>query len=63
MKDDLRNRGYRWNDGTDRRPKAWNKSIPLEQLEEENQWLRTVAGAYPQITSTDAVDRYSIREG
>ncbi len=61
-KDALRARGYRWNDGTDGRPKAWNKNISHEELEEENKWLRTEVGAYPQVTITEAIDRYSVRD-
>ncbi len=61
-KDDLKRRGYSWNDGKDGRQKAWHKRIPTGTVDEENQWLRTVCGAYPQVTVTEAVDRYSTRE-
>lgn len=62
-KDMLRERGYRWNDGRDGRPKAWHKVLKPEQLDEENHWLRTHCGAYPKVTNITAEDRYSIREG
>jgi DNA polymerase-3 subunit epsilon len=61
-KDDLKRRGYSWNDGRDGRPKAWHKRIPLSEQGEESQWLRNTCGAYPQVTVTEAVDRYSVRE-
>lgn len=59
----LKDRGYRWNDGKDGRPKAWNKVIKPEQLNEENQWLRMNCGAYPTVTTITAEDRFSVREG
>jgi DNA polymerase-3 subunit epsilon len=62
-KDMLRDRGYRWNDGRDGRPKAWNKVIKPSDLDEENQWLRTRCGAYPRVTEIAAEDRFSVREG
>lgn len=61
-KDLLRENGYRWNDGTDGRPKAWNKAVTEDTLEEELTFLRTKALAYPQITTTAALDRYSVRD-
>jgi DNA polymerase-3 subunit epsilon len=61
-KDTLKNRGYRWNDGSDGRFKAWHTKVSPEKLEEENQWLRVNAGAYPRVTETTAMDRYSVRE-
>lgn len=62
-KDMLRDRGYRWNDGRDGRPKAWNKLITPGELDDENLWLRNQCGAYPRVTTVTAEDRYSIREG
>ncbi len=40
MKDTLRKRGYRWNDGTDSRPKSWFIEIPEEAYEAELTFLR-----------------------
>ena len=40
-KDRLKARGYRWNDGTDGRPKAWWTDVSAEQKEEELRFLRT----------------------
>jgi DNA polymerase-3 subunit epsilon len=61
-KDMLRDRGYRWNDGRDGRHKAWNKVVKPSELDTENQWLRVHCGAYPQVTTTESKDRYSIRD-
>lgn len=62
-KDLLKDRGYHWNDGKDGRPKAWHKGVDEAEVNEELDWLRTHAGAYPQVTSTSSIDKYSIREG
>ena len=40
MKDVLKARGYRWNDGTDRRPKAWWAEVDEEAFEAELAFLR-----------------------
>jgi DNA polymerase III subunit epsilon len=40
MKDQLRKRGYRWNDGTDGRPKSWWVEIDEEAFETELHFLR-----------------------
>jgi DNA polymerase III, epsilon subunit and related 3''-5'' exonucleases len=61
-KDALRNRGYRWNDGRDGRPKAWHKMITPSEADEENQWLRVHCGAYPRVTEIRAEDRFSDRD-
>jgi DNA polymerase-3 subunit epsilon len=72
VKDALKARGYRWNDGTDRRPKAWHKDVQnVNQLQIEHDWLRQGA-AYPQrdkaplaipVESISAMIRYSDRRG
>lgn len=61
-KDLLKSRGYRWNDGSDGRPKAWHTKVTPEKLDEENEWLRVNAGAYPRVSEISAIDRYSVRE-
>lgn len=63
-KDALKDRGYHWNDGRDGRPKAWHRNMgpSSEAVQEELDWLRKNVMAYPQVTSTTALDRYSIRE-
>jgi DNA polymerase III subunit epsilon len=40
MKDVLKARGYRWNDGTDGRPKAWWVEVDEEAFEAERAFLR-----------------------
>lgn len=41
LKDTLKARGYRWNDGSDDRPTAWFIDMPPEEVEEEIRFLRT----------------------
>jgi len=41
LKDTLKARGYRWNDGSDGQPKAWFIDRPPEEVEEEIRFLRT----------------------
>lgn len=41
LKDTLKARGYRWNDGSDGRPKAWFIDKPPEEAEDEICFLRT----------------------
>ncbi|GBR28094.1 3'-5' exonuclease [Gluconobacter japonicus] len=41
LKDTLKARGYRWNDGSDGRPKAWFIDRPPEEVEEEVRFLRS----------------------
>lgn len=62
VKDLLSARGYRWNDGKDGRHKAWHKAVSLDELEAENEWLRTACWASPAVTTCTAIDRYSFRE-
>ena len=40
MKDTLKKRGYRWNDGTDGRPKSWFIEIPEAAQEAELTFLQ-----------------------
>jgi len=41
LKDTLKARKYRWNDGSDGRPKAWFIDRPPEEAEDEIRFLRT----------------------
>ena len=66
-KDVLKQRGYRWNDGTQGGCKAWWTSVPGDLEREELSWLANEV--YPrgitdsvEITRVDALDRFSIRE-
>ena len=40
LKDELKKRGYRWNDGNDGRPKAWYVDVSETQRDEELKFLR-----------------------
>jgi DNA polymerase-3 subunit epsilon len=39
MKDQLKARRYRWNGGTDGRPRAWYRELPEAELAREEEWL------------------------
>ena len=64
LKDKLKARGYRWNDGTDGQPKAWFIDVDEELREVELKWLtaeiyqREVDLNYIEIT---ALNRHSSR--
>ncbi len=64
FKDILKERGYRWNDGNDGRPKAWNIDISEDGLNSELLFLRDEI--YQRevdlpITTITARDRFSNR--
>lgn len=66
-KDLLKQRGYRWNDGTQGSCKAWWISIPSDLERDELSWLEDEI--YPrgipdsvEISRINAFDRFSIRE-
>ena len=64
LKDVLKKRGYRWNDGNDARPKAWYIDVSENQRDNEIKFLkksiyqRDVDLYAPSITS---VNRFSVR--
>jgi DNA polymerase-3 subunit epsilon len=64
LKEKLKARGYRWNDGTDGRPKAWFTEVSQAQKEDELHFLKTeiylreVALLTREVT---AWDRFSVR--
>ena len=64
LKDQLKARGYRWNDGTDGRPRAWNVDVPEDAYPAELAFLqkeiyqRDIALPVTRIT---AQDRFSPR--
>ncbi|MBV1823682.1 3'-5' exonuclease [Komagataeibacter oboediens] len=63
-KDMLRQRGYRWNDGTDGNPRAWSISLPEEQVEAELAFLSAEVFARPvelPVTRITPWDRFSTR--
>lgn len=41
LKDSLKRRGYRWNDGSDGRPKSWFVDVDESDLDDEIAFLRT----------------------
>jgi DNA polymerase III subunit epsilon len=63
-KDALKARGYRWNDGSDGRPKAWWTDVAEDQLEAELTYLRKDIYGYEADvpwTKITAFDRFSVR--
>ena len=63
-KDLLKARHYRWNPGTDGRPKAWHRELPAEDQAAEVEWLfaNVYGGARRlRIDTLDARQRYSLR--
>ncbi|MEO8139912.1 MAG: 3'-5' exonuclease [Gemmatimonadota bacterium] len=64
-KDALKTRRYRWNPGTDGRPKAWYKELGREDLAAELVWLtaEVYGGSLPTLRQDplDAKSRYSDR--
>jgi len=64
LKDTLKARGYRWNDGSDGRPKAWFIDRPPEEVEEEVRFLRS--DIYQRdvditVRPVEAADRFTNR--
>ncbi len=64
-KDALKTRRYRWNPGSDGRPKAWYRELGREELEAELAWLSSnvYGGTLPRLRQDplDARSRYSDR--
>jgi DNA polymerase-3 subunit epsilon len=64
FKDILKARGYRWNDGSDARPRSWWKDVHPESLERELAFLRADIFQYEAdipVRRVTAVDRFSDR--
>ncbi len=64
LKDRLKERLYKWNDGSDRRPKAWYVDVPEDLAAEEIRFLE--AEIYrrkiePRMQRLTALDRFSVR--
>jgi DNA polymerase-3 subunit epsilon len=66
MKDELKARGYAWNDGSDGRPRSWYVVLDKDALEKEKALLsREVYGGEHQAVQVDTIDamsRFSERE-
>ena len=64
LKDQLKARGYRWNDGSDGRLRAWHTDIPEEGLKAEVDFLRKEIYQRefePPVTRITAQERFSSR--
>jgi DNA polymerase-3 subunit epsilon len=64
LKDTLKRRGYRWNDGTDGRPKSWFMDVCESVLDAEITFLRTeiyLRDVDPRTQPLTAFTRFSAR--
>jgi DNA polymerase-3 subunit epsilon len=64
LKDHLKARGYRWNDGSDARPRAWYVDVPEENVVNELTFLKAEIyqrDVEPIVTRITARDRFSGR--
>jgi DNA polymerase-3 subunit epsilon len=64
LKDELKKRGYRWNDGTDGRPKAWFVDVSEELRNDEITFLRRniyQCDVDPIVQRITAANRFSNR--
>lgn len=65
LKDALKRRGYRWNDGSDGNPRAWWRDLEEGEVEAEMVHLRREVYLHPDITCPlrriTARDRFSVR--
>ncbi|WP_271587803.1 3'-5' exonuclease [Bradyrhizobium sp. CCBAU 53415] len=64
LKDLLKRRGYRWNDGSDGRPKSWFKDVDEAALADEIAFLRTqiyMQEVEPTVQRLTAFTRFSGR--
>src|SRR5882762_2025453 len=64
LKDELKKRGYRWNDGADGRPRSWYIDVEEARHENEIEFLRTtiyLRDVEPRIQAMSAINRFSNR--
>lgn len=64
LKDSLKRRGYRWNDGSDGRPKSWFIDVDEAAIDEEIAFLRSeiyVRDVEPGVQRLTAYTRFSAR--
>ena len=64
LKDSLKKRGYRWNDGSDGRPKSWHIEVCETELDDELTFLRTeiyLRDVEPRLQTLTAFTRFSCR--
>jgi DNA polymerase-3 subunit epsilon len=64
LKDSLKRRGYRWNDGSDGRPKSWYVDVGESALDEEVAFLKAeiyLRDVEPRLQTLTAFTRFSAR--
>ena len=64
LKDELKKRGYRWNDGADGRPRSWYIDVDEANAAAEAEFLRTtiyLREVEPRIQAMTAINRFSSR--
>jgi DNA polymerase-3 subunit epsilon len=64
LKDSLKKRGYRWNDGSDGRPKSWYVDVCESELEVEIAFLKAeiyLREVDPRLQTMTAFTRFSAR--
>ncbi|MCP2216216.1 3'-5' exonuclease [Bradyrhizobium elkanii] len=64
LKDSLKRRGYRWNDGSDGRPKSWFIDVDETALDDEIAFLRAeiyLRDVEPRLQRLTAFERFSSR--
>ena len=64
LKDSLKRRGYRWNDGSDGRPKSWFRDVDETALDDEIAFLRNqiyMQDVEPTVQRLTAFTRFSCR--
>jgi DNA polymerase-3 subunit epsilon len=64
LKDSLKRRGYRWNDGSDGRPRSWYVDVDESKLDDEVAFLKTeiyLRDVEPRLQTLTAFDRFSLR--
>jgi DNA polymerase-3 subunit epsilon len=64
LKDSLKKRGYRWNDGSDGPPKSWYVDVRESELEVEIAFLKAeiyLREVDPRLQTVTAFTRFSAR--
>jgi DNA polymerase-3 subunit epsilon len=64
LKDELKKRGYRWNDGADGRPRSWYIDVDEADHANEIEFLRTtiyLRDVEPRTQAMSAINRFSNR--
>jgi DNA polymerase-3 subunit epsilon len=64
LKDELKKRGYRWNDGADGRPRSWYIDVEAARHAREIEFFRTTVylrDVQPRVLAMSAINRFSNR--